>query len=52
VGPTCQLGAKRGNGGLRQERFPAMEAETERGASTARGPARPGEKSVLIFEFK
>ena len=44
MGPTCQLGAERGKGGLRGWRFPAMEAETGRGASTARGLAGPGEE--------
>jgi hypothetical protein len=37
--PTCQLGAERGKGGLRQRHFPVMEVETERGAGAARGPA-------------
>jgi hypothetical protein len=43
VGSTCQLGVEGGKGGLRRWRFPTMEAETRRGASVARGPARPGE---------
>jgi hypothetical protein len=44
VGSTCQLGVEGGKGGLRRWRFPTMEAETRRGASVARGPARPGEE--------
>jgi hypothetical protein len=38
VGPTCQLGAER------RGCFPAMEAETERGAGAARGPAGLGDE--------
>jgi hypothetical protein len=44
VGPTYQLIAERGKGSLRRGRFPAMEAEIERGIGAARGPARPGEE--------
>jgi hypothetical protein len=44
VGPTCQLGAERGKGGLRWGRFPAMEAETRWGAGATRGLAGSGEE--------
>jgi hypothetical protein len=37
VGPTYQLIAERGKGGLRRGRFPAMEAEIERRIDAARG---------------
>jgi hypothetical protein len=44
VGPTYQLGTERGKGGLRQGRFPAMDAETGWGAGAAHEPARPGKE--------
>jgi hypothetical protein len=44
VGPTYQLGMERGKGGLRWGRFPAMEAETEWGASAGRWPAGLGKE--------
>jgi hypothetical protein len=44
VGPTCQLGAERGKGGLRWGRFPAMEAETRWGAGATHGLAGSGEE--------
>jgi hypothetical protein len=43
-GPTCQLGAEWGKGGLRWGRFPTMEAETKQGTGAAHGPAGPGEE--------
>jgi hypothetical protein len=39
VGPTCQLGVKRGIGGWRRVRFPVMGVETGQGTGAARGPA-------------
>jgi hypothetical protein len=44
VGPTFQLGAERGKGGLRRWCFPGMEAEIGRGVGAACRLARPGEE--------